>query len=177
MNDMTAGAGEAYAACKTLFEDLNRLAIDYHHAVRSSGLNLPKTEEYSYSPNELLMKRDHIWMSYRLDDNVLTFAAAYVIFEQDTRHIKLGPVGRPEIWFLLGRAIRPRNNPAVAIRDMFMPAELPHFRPKLGVGGDVAHYDYDATGERWSVVLWGLELGDIDSPATLQHRVVAPLMW
>ncbi len=30
MSDMTAGAGEAYAACKTLFEDLNRLAVDYH---------------------------------------------------------------------------------------------------------------------------------------------------
>jgi hypothetical protein len=175
MSDMTAGAGEAYAACKTLFEDLNHLADDYRQAIRDTGVNLPKKEEYSYSPNELVMKRDHVWMSYRFDDNVLTFAAAYVIFEPATNHVKLGPAGRPEIWFLLGRAIRPRNNPAVAVRDMFMTAELPHFRPKLRMGGDIAYYDYDVPGERWSVVLLGLEIGDIDSSGTLHQRVIAPL--
>jgi len=58
---------------------------------------------------------------------------------------------------------------------MFMAAELPHFRPKLAVGGTVAHYAYDAAGEVWSVVLLGLELGEIDSPEALDRRIVVPL--
>jgi PKD repeat protein len=32
MIDFTASAGEAYAACKVLFEDLNRVANDFGHA-------------------------------------------------------------------------------------------------------------------------------------------------
>lgn len=178
MNDFTAGAGEAYAACKTLFEDLNRLAIDFGHAVRNTGVDLPKSEEYSYSPNELLVKRDHVWVSYRLDESGLTFTAAYVILEKGTHHIKVGPPGRPEIWFLLGRATRvtkPKNNIAIAVRSMFVEVERPNFRPALAVGGDTAHYCYDAAGEIWSVVLLGLELGEIDSPEVLERRVVGPL--
>jgi hypothetical protein len=175
MNDFTAGAGEAYAACKTLFEDLNRLAIDFCHAVRNTGVDLPKSEEYSYSPNELFVKRDHVWMSYRLDESGLTFTAAYVILEKGTNHIKVGPPGRPEIWFLLGRATKPKNNIAAAVRSMFMEVERPNFRPALAVGGGVAHYSYDVAGEVWSVVLLGLELGEIDSPEGLERRVVGPL--
>lgn len=175
MSDLTAGAGEAYAACKTLFEDLNRLAIDFGHAIRNTGVDLPKSEEYSYSPHELFVKRDHVWMSYRLDEGILAFAAAYVILEKGANHIKIGPPGRPEIWFLLGRATKPKTNIAAAVRDMFMAAELPHFRPKPAVGGTVAHYSYDAAGEVWSIVLLGLELGEIDSPESLDRRVVGPL--
>ena len=67
MSDLTAGAGEAYAACKTLFEDLNRLATDFGQAVRNGGIDLPETLEYSYSPPQLFVKRDHVWMWYRLD--------------------------------------------------------------------------------------------------------------
>jgi hypothetical protein len=175
MSDLTAGAGEAYTACKALFEDLNRLAIDFGHAIRNTGVDLPKSEEYSYSPHELFVKRDHVWMSYRLDENMLAFAAAYVIFEKGTAHIKVGPPGRPEIWFLLGRATKPKTNMAAAIRDMFMEVELPRFAPKLTVGGAIAHYNYDVAGEVWSVVLLGLELGEIDTPEALERRVVGPL--
>lgn len=175
MSDLTAGAGEAYAACKTLFEDLNRLSTDFGHAIRNTGIDLPKSEEYSYSPHELFVKRDHVWMSYRVDDQVLIFAAAYVILEKGTNHIKIGPAGRPEIWFLLGRATKPNINIAAAVRSMFMAAELPLFRPKLTIGGAISHYSYDAADGVWSVVLLGVELGEIDSPAALERLVVAPL--
>ena len=52
MTDVTAGAGEAYAACKLLFKDLNLLGIDYCKAVRDSGVDLSGTEEYSPSPTK-----------------------------------------------------------------------------------------------------------------------------
>jgi len=133
MSDMTAGAGEVYGACKTLFEDLNRLAADFGHAIRNSGIDLPKSEEYSYSPHELFVKRDHVWMSLRVDDQAFTFAAAYVILEKGNKHIKVGPAGRPEIWFLLGRATMPNINLADAVRSMFMTTELPRFHPKLTI--------------------------------------------
>jgi len=175
MTDLTAGAGEAYAACKTLFEDLNRLAVDFGHAVRNTGVDLPNSEEYSYSPHELLVKRDHVWMSYRLDESILSFAAAYVILEKGTNRIKVGPPGRPEIWFLLGRATKTKSNVAAAVRDMFLASELPHFHAKLAVGGTIARYSYDSAGDVWSVVLLGFELGEIDSPEGLERRVVVPL--
>lgn len=176
MSDLTAGAGEAYAVCKTLFEDLNRLATDFRQAVRNSGIDLPETVEYSYSPQQLFVKRDHVWMWYRLDSAQVTFAAAYVIFEAGTNHIKIGPAGRPEIWFLAGRATKPKINLAAAVRNMFMATERPRYTPQLVVNGDVSQYSYDVAGEMWSVLALGMELGTIDSPNALERRVVSPLL-
>jgi hypothetical protein len=175
MSDFTAGAGEAYTACKTLFEDLNRLANDFGHAILDAGVDLPNSQEYSHSPNQLRVKRNHVWMSYRVDENVLVFAASYVILENDDKLFKIGPAGRPEIWFLLGRATKPKNNIAAAIQQIFTVSELPRFQPKLAVDGAASRYSYDAAGETWSVVLLGVELGQIDSLETLNLRVVGPL--
>jgi hypothetical protein len=114
-------------------------------------------------------------MSYRAEDGTLAFAATYVILEKGTHHVKLGPAGRPELWFLLGRATKPNINIAAAVRDMFMPAELPRFRPKLSVGGAIAHYSYEEAGEIWSVPLLGYELCEIDFPEALDRCVASPL--
>lgn len=175
MSDTTAGAGQVYTACKLLFDDLNRLGADYGQAIRDRGFDLPERLEYSYSPQTFMVKRDHVWMSYRDDVTALTFAATYVIFAAGTNHLKFGPPGRPELWFLLGRVTKPKGNFAVAIRDMFMEAERPHFDPTPTVGGTLSHYFFNSAGELWSVLLVGRELGDIDSPAALEQRVVSPL--
>lgn len=175
MNDFTAGAGEVYTACRTLFEDLNRLANDFGHAIRDGGVDLPNSLEYSHSPSELIVKRSHVWMSYRLDEGTLAFAAAYVILERHDKFFKIGPPGRPEIWFLLGRATEPKINFASAIQQMFIVPKLSRFQPKLAIDGGLAHYSYTAAGETWSVVLTGVELGQIDSLETLDLRVVGPL--
>jgi len=175
MNDFTAGAGEVYSACKTLFEDLNRLATDFGLAVRNAGINLPSDEQYSYGPNTLVLKTDNAWTSYRLDGSSFAFAAAYVILDASADHFKVGPPGRPEIWFLLGRGTKTKQNIAAAIRDIFRPVERPHFSQELAVNGSLARYEYDKAGEVWSAVLIGFELGEIDSSEALDRLVVSPL--
>lgn len=175
MSDFTAGAGEVYIACKTLFEDLNRLANDFGLAIRKAGINLPSDEQYSYGPNTLVLKTDNAWTSYRLDGTSFAFAATYVILDTSADHFKVGPLGRPEIWFLLGRGTKTKQNIAAAVRDIFRPAERGHFSQPLAVNGTVARYDYDKDGEVWSTVLVGFELGEIDSPDSLERLAVSPL--
>lgn len=174
--DVTAGAGEAYVACRTLFEDLNRLATDYLQAMKDQGASFSKEEEYSYSPNELIMKHDHIWVAHRIEpDNQFSFAAAYVIFESGKHHVKVGRAGRPELWFMLGRGTASNINTADLVRSLFMKAELALYKPALSVGGPISYYEYEDPTMDWAVVLRGLELGDIDSPQALKEKVVVPL--
>lgn len=175
MTDVTAGAGEAYAACKVLFEDLNLLGKDYCKAVRDNDIDLPTEERYSHSPNELYVKRDHVWMAYRTDGQWLIFAAAYVIFEESRKHFKVGRELRPEVWYVLGHAKIKKGNRAEAVRDMFMKDRRSRFQPALALGGAICLYNYDGGGEVWSAVLIGFELGDVDSLETLEQRVVTPL--
>lgn len=175
MSDFTAGAGEAYAACKTLFEDLNRLASDFGQAVRKAGINLPNSEQYSYGPNSLELKTDNVWTSYRLEGVSFSFAACYVILDSSPDHVKVGPLERPEIWFLLGRGTKTKQSIAISIRDIFSPVERPNFSQELAVDGSVARYDYNNAGETWAAVLAGFELGDIDSFDVLEKRVVLRL--
>lgn len=175
--DFTAGAGEAYAACRTLFEDLNRLATDFKQGIRDMGVPLSKDEAYSYSPNELSMKHDHIWVAHRIDsDKRFSFAAAYVIFERGKNHVKVGPAGRPEIWFMLGRATVPDINLAAGVRNLFAKQELPLYQPPLAVGGTVSAYQFKDPTMDWLVVLSGFELAEIDSPQALKEKVVMPLI-
>jgi hypothetical protein len=175
--DVTAGAGEAYAACKTLYEDLNRLATDFCQAIRDIGVQLPKDEEYSYSPHELSMKHDHIWVAHRIDiDKQFSLAAAYVIFERGKNHVKVGAPGRPEVWYMLGRATLPMINLADGVRSLFMKSEMPLFKPPLAVGGTVSFYEFKDPTMDWSVVSIGFELGDVDSPQALKQKVVNPLL-
>lgn len=175
-DDVTAGAGEAYAACRTLFEDLNRLAMDYLQAVKDMGVWFSKDEEYSYSPNELSLKHDHIWVAHRIDkDNQFSFAAAYVIFERGKNHVKVGAPGRPEVWYMLGRGTISTINLADWVRGLFVKPELPLYNPPLSLGGTISFYEYKDSTMDWAVVLVGFELGDIDSPQTLKQKVVIPL--
>lgn len=174
MTDVTTGAGEAYAACKLLFEDLNLLGNDYCKAIRDSDVILPAFEEYSHSPNELFVKKNHVWIAYRTDGEWVTFAAAYVIFEEGKKHFKVGPKLRPEVWYVLGRATL-QGNRAKAVRAMFGNDRQSRFQPALALGGTVSLHRYDADGMMWSAVLIGFEIGDIDSPETLEQRVVTPL--
>lgn len=184
--DVTAGAGEAYAACKMLFEDLNRLAIDFHQGVRDEGVDLPAVEQYSRSPNELTMKPNHIWVANRIAmDLNFSFAAAYVIFDGDKvggdrAHVKIGARGRPEVWYMLGRGTRPQvdgklYNLADAVRHCFMKQELTLYEPPLTIGS-VSYYAYKDPDMNWSFVLIGFELGEIISPDDLKTRVVSPLI-
>jgi hypothetical protein len=113
-------------------------------------------------------------MSYRLDESILAFAAAYVILEKGMKHIKIGP-RTPGDLVLLGRATKPRSTLRRPFAACSWPPSCHTSAPKLAVGGAAAHYTYDAAGEVWPIVLLGLELGEINSPAALDSRVVVPL--
>ncbi|HET7506372.1 MAG TPA: hypothetical protein VFK02_35375 [Kofleriaceae bacterium] len=57
-----------------------------------------------------------------------------------------------------------------------MATERPRYTPQLMVNGDISRYSHDVSGEVWSVLTLGLELGTIDSPNALEHQVVSPLL-
>jgi hypothetical protein len=182
MNDFTEGVAEVYRSLRQVFEDLNRLGQDFGQALRDEKLDLTEVQEYSHSPNTLVLKTNHCWFYSRpfeeaaRSSDSLTFAACLVYFEADRGRWKCSEPGRPELWFFMGRVSPPpKIKWASTLRTLFDKGDERHYDVKPTLGGITSCYRYDAT-EKWTVVCLGYELGNIDSVAALKEKAVQPLV-
>lgn len=183
-SDVTGNTGAAYLALKRVFEDLTRLGADFGEAVREGGYELSDSEEYSPSPNLLVLKKHHAWFFSKPvetiqpeNERVLTFAACFVYFEADRSKWKCSPAGRPELWFFAGRTTPPPTiRWSSTIHSFFDVSDVNSFKSKPTLGGSIHRYSLKAAVEQWNAVCLGFELGDITSPDVLKMRAVQPLL-
>jgi hypothetical protein len=185
VTDVTTNTAAAYLALRRTFEDLTRLGTDFGEALREAGYELSDSEEYSHSPNALVVKRNHAWLfSKPLDearprsDQVLEFASCFIYFEAlDTSKWKCGPPGRPELWFFAGRTTPPPSTKWSALIHLFFDAgEVRFFKTKPQLGGSIHQYSLHEKVENWDVVCLGFELSQIASAEDLKTKAVLPLL-
>lgn len=178
--DVTQNVGALYAALGEIFTDLHQLAYDFHRALTEAGWDLKGPDEYTYPRRRLSLPGDHAWL---YADAALAgppveapalFAALYVLFSPNEEQRKLGPPGRPELWFFAGRVQAPRLAAADVWTYLRREEEARFDRP-LTLGGAPARYLYQDETQRWETVCLGLELGAIDGPQALRERAVRPL--
>jgi hypothetical protein len=178
VEDVTAQAGQLYQSTKALFEDLNRLGQDFGQALREENAGLDVAEQYSYSPNELVLKTNHTWLYSRAepgDAQALNFAALLVYFEAAPGDWKIGPKGRPELWFFAGRVRNCTTTLKTTIRTFLYEKDRSCFTPLPALGGSVSFYNWTSK-EDWKAVCLAYELGDICSADDLKRKAVRPLL-
>lgn len=185
MSDVTERAGAAYAAVRRMFEDLNKLGSDFGLELKAQGQDFPESDEYSYSPASLLLKKNFTWLFHRPplkefpEPRKHAFAACMVYFEAERGRWKLSPGSMPELWFFVG-VISPSPNYrlSVQIPSFFNTNEESRYdpRPSLGTVSVYKHSSEKGPKEDWHAVCLGFALGEIDSADALKTKAVLPLL-
>jgi hypothetical protein len=166
MPDLTEACGKIFAAYETICRDLASLANDFAAEI---GADTWTPKEYSYSPNKLIPKSAHAWYWDRREVKneklvPIEFAAVLVVFQGARPRKKVGPVGRPELWFMLG-AVGGSTLPAATMNEQvvaqFLEPRPGTFTPPLHLDPPTTKYVYEDTNEKWDVNLLGLEIGQL----------------
>jgi hypothetical protein len=178
MDDITSQTGQLYEAMKALLEALNRLGQDFGQALRDENLGLGVAEEYSYSPNELVLKKYHTWL-YSYEDPAepksVRFAAMLVCFEPASGGWKIGPRGRPELWFVAGSVQNLTTSLRTSMPTFFTAKDKVCYTPTPTLGGSISLYEWSRV-ENWKAVCIAYELGEIRSIMDLKQKAVVPLL-
>lgn len=183
MNNATDTLQAIYLEYKRSLTDLKRLGRDFDEAISERLSDFTEQEEYSTGGKYLEVRRCHTWLSrHPLDEDVpqkdrtFHFAACVVYFEADGKRWKLGPPGRPELWFFIGKAVpQPSGNLAWRM-ETFFEDDQKFFQPRPSLGGTISHYVNKEDGEAWDAVCLAFELGAITSPEDLITKAVEPLV-
>lgn len=183
-SDVTSNTASLYNSLKRTLEDLNRLGADFGAALRDEGYDFSVSDEYSYSPNSLVLKKSHAWFFHLprdaqvlRTDGVLNFAAAFVYFEGDKAKWKLSAPGRPELWFFIGKVTPPpADRWPSTIHTFFDLNDLKSYKTKPKLGGSVHVYAARPPPDHWDAVCLGFEIGEIHSPELLKEKAVVPLL-
>ncbi|MFY2563104.1 hypothetical protein ACN469_36250 [Corallococcus terminator] len=182
MKNVTESAAALYTAMQQLLEDLNKLGQDFQLALRDEGQDFPTLEEYSWSPNALVLKKNHTWMCYQRPEDtpetgMLTFAACMVYLQAEKHRWKLSAANLPELWFFLGTVSPPPDIKwPSTIPSFFDKKELQHYETVPVLGGTDSYYQYIRPESTWRAVCLGFSLGDIDSAEKLKLQAVRPLI-
>lgn len=178
---------QAYKIIQRTYQEINAMKDDFASVLKEIDPRIEFSEEYSYGPKSLHLKKYHIFLFERgveeeEESNEEFIIGIVILFSTDSRFKKLSSIDGPEIWIckMRTRNIKKRTRPwHIAYR--LRPDERSNFVEKnIEIGGKVYNYHWkdeekDEEGEEWVGKFIGYPLTDIKDNTFIKEQIIAKL--